>query len=418
MAYNIRIFNGNRIGGCSTVISTDKSKIAIDFGLSLPGGKDTTDISIDWDKEKVDGVFFTHYHGDHIGRFKEIPENVDLYMGKITYDVLYNIGKRVDGEACTILDKRLRGGTIKFVEKGRPIRINDDMVVTGYAIDHSAFDAFMYLVEADGKHILHTGDFRDHGHRGHKKGKNGDRNVLLEVIKYYVLQNGARQIDDLIIEGTMLGERFGEKQFSEKELQAQATRFFKEHRHVFIKISSTNVDSLASFYHGARANNLTMYASPYLLDQFKVYAEAGRSHGTSFYDFFGVRRLPFVVEGEGADNAPAARIIGEMRGKGFVAIVSEQDQWLMDELADCKPKLIYSMWKGFLDPKHPAYNGNLAAFCQKYDAIIMHTSGHAYPETIEAVINAVKPARIWPIHTENAPGFKLLNISEKLKAKL
>ena len=94
-------------------------------------------------------------------------------------------------------------------------------------------------------------------------------------------------------------------------------------------------------------------------------------------------------------------------------------QLWMNALSDVNPKMIYSMWDGYLNPKKPAYNEKLAIFCQKYNAIIKHTSGHAYPELIEQVINKVNPTqRIWPIHTENVKGFLDLNILDELKGKV
>ena len=84
MSTEIKIYQGNQIGGCITVITADASKIVIDFGESLPGAEIVENIEFDWENEKVDAVFFTHYHGDHIGRFMEIPDEVDLYMGKVT----------------------------------------------------------------------------------------------------------------------------------------------------------------------------------------------------------------------------------------------------------------------------------------------------------------------------------------------
>lgn len=38
--------------------------------------------------------------------------------------------------------------------------------VTPYFVSHSAFDAYMFLIECEGKKILHTGDFRRHGYIG------------------------------------------------------------------------------------------------------------------------------------------------------------------------------------------------------------------------------------------------------------
>lgn len=421
MSADIKIYNGNQIGGCITVIKANNSKIVIDFGENLPGAKENPKIDFDWNQEKIDAVFFTHYHGDHIGRFMEIPDNVDIYMGEVTFKVMLNIRRALkDYVTVEKLTKKLANGTITFVERNKPIRISKYITVTGYSVDHSAYDAFMYLVEADGTNILHTGDYRDHGHRGHviKNGK--DQNVILDVIKYYVHENG-RKVDVLITEGTMMGERVAEKRFSEKDLLAWANEYFKDHKNIFLKVSSTNVDTLASFYQAAKANGMTMYANRYILNQFHVYRTAGRKHGTYLYDFYNAKLFPFISDKDDADNSDALTTIEEMRKNGFVAIVSEYEHYekVMDELADVSPKLIYSMWEGYLDPKREAYNEKLAKFCEKYHAMTVHTSGHAYPELIKQVITAVNPTQtIWPIHTENADGFMKLNISEDMKGKV
>nr|MCR5104727.1 MBL fold metallo-hydrolase [Eubacterium sp.] len=393
----------------------------IDFGENLPGAEKKSSIELDWKKEKVDAVFFTHYHGDHIGRFLEIPDDVDLYMGEVTFKVMLNIRRAIKDEvAVAKLTERFENGSITFVERAVSIRINDDIVVTGYQVDHSAYDAFMYLVETDGTNILHTGDFRDHGHRGHTFKNGEDHNTMLDVIKYYVHKNG-RKVDVLITEGTMMGERAEEEKISEKDLLDWAKEYFKEHRYIFLKVSSTNVDTLASFYQAAKANRMTMYANRYILKQFRVYRAAGRKYGTNMYDFRDAKQIPFIFDGDDADNSETYQILDDMRKNGFVAIVGEYDHYerLMDELADVNPEMIYSMWNGYLDPERDAYNEKLAKFCEKYHACQKHTSGHAFSEFIAQVITAVDPQQmIWPIHTENAEGFMKLDISDELKRRI
>lgn len=99
----VKIYNGNQIGGCITVISSEKAKIMIDFGENLPGAEGAAK-EFDWEAEKINAVLFTHYHGDHIGRFKEIPKDIPLYMGKLTRQVMITISKYVkDEEALHIL---------------------------------------------------------------------------------------------------------------------------------------------------------------------------------------------------------------------------------------------------------------------------------------------------------------------------
>ena len=233
----------DQIGGCVTEYEYNGWRLFVDYGEQVPGAQKTDPLEIEGltkgDLSKS-ALLITHYHGDHIGRFMEIPDDVDLYMGEVTYKVMLNIRRALkDKTAVAKLKDRKDKGSIHFVEPDVSNPINDDIVVTGYSVDHSAFDAFMYLIEADGTNILHTGDFRDHGHRGHKIKNGNDKNVLLTVIKHYILKDGKRKVDVLITEGTMMGERAKEKRFSEKDLQDWATKYFKEHKYIFLKISST-----------------------------------------------------------------------------------------------------------------------------------------------------------------------------------
>jgi len=377
---NIKIYQGNQIGGCITVISTDAAKIVIDFGESLPGAEIVENIDFDWENEKVDAVFFTHYHGDHIGRFMEIPNDVHLYLGETTWKVLWNLNNALGNTDITDhLDSR---PNMHFIEINRSITIGD-INVTPYSVDHSAFDAYMFLVETPDKNILHTGDYRDHGHRGHiiKNGK--DTNIMLEVIRRHVKDNGKRKIDVLITEGTMMGTRRNDKRYSEKQMLKDAKDLFKEHKYVFLKISSTNADSLATFYHAAKENGMGFYANKYVLSQLDTFAEAGKQY-TDFYDFS--EKWPILARPK--DNASDSYLRSynwqrkHMREEGFVMIVSEYEYYedIMEEFADLETIMIYSLWKGYIDENtgKGAYNAKLAEFCKKHNAIDMHTSGHAY----------------------------------------
>ena len=35
-----------------------------------------------------------------------------------------------------------------------------------YLVDHSSYNSCMFLIEADNKRVLHTGDYRSHGRKG------------------------------------------------------------------------------------------------------------------------------------------------------------------------------------------------------------------------------------------------------------
>ena len=404
---DIKVLQANQIGGCITIISTDITKIVIDFGESLPGSGEASNIEFDWALERVDAVFFTHYHGDHIGRFMEIPDDVHLYMGKVTWEVLKNINEALGNkEVVEKLDNR---PNIHFVEINHCITVGD-MKITPYSVDHSAFDAYMFLVETPDKNILHTGDYRDHGHRGHKKDGDKDINVMLEVIRCYVKQFGKRKIDVLITEGTMMGIRQKDKRYSEKMMLEDAKQFFKEQKYIFLKISSTNVDSLATFYHAAKHNGMGFYGNKYVLKQLETFSREGKKY-TDFYAFDEV----WPILPKPSDNASESYLRSyrgqrsHMINEGFVMLVSEHEYYeeIMDEFEELNPVLIYSMWSGYINKEigGNAYQEKLANFCNKYGYKELHTSGHAFPGMINAVIETVYAQEIIPIHTENAAAF-------------
>jgi len=99
-------------------------------------------------------------------------------------------------------------------------------------IDHSAFDAYSFLIEANGKKVFYTGDFRLHGTRG----------------KIKVFEHFAKNIDCLICEGTNIAKGKAQTEF---ELYNKAIELFEkpEHKYVFILCSSTNIDRIFEFYH-------------------------------------------------------------------------------------------------------------------------------------------------------------------------
>ncbi len=398
----IKIYQGNQIGGCITEISTDSSKIIIDFGESLPGAEKVENIDYNWQKEKVDAVFFTHYHGDHIGRFMEIPEDIHLYMGEVTWNVLHNLAEALKQE--DVITKLKTRKNLHFIKINESVKIGN-ILATPYSVDHSAFDAYMFLVETPDKNILHTGDYREHGHRGHiiKNGK--DVNIMLEVIKHHVKNNGKRKIDTLITEGTMLGRRRKDKRYSEKQMLKEATELFKKNKYVFLKISSTNADSLATFYHAAKNNGMGFYANEYIKKQLETFSKFGKKY-TNFYDFKNVYPVLFTNTSKNVSEKYIKSYTAQrkfMRENGFVVLVSEYESYekIMEEFSDLNPIFIYSMWHGYIDKNvKGSYNEKLAEFCKKHNAIEMHTSGHAYPEFIKQVIDTVNAKEVKLIHSE------------------
>ncbi len=427
MATEIQIRQGNQIGGCVTIITYiaegKNIRIMIDYGMSLPGAEKKEDYQHDWERDPVDAVLFTHYHGDHAGRFLEIPTQTRLYLGGASRQVMINIyqaltrarDQRTASSARKALAVLKDDARIVEVKRDTPMDIGP-VTVTGYEVDHSAYDAYMYLIETPDKTILHTGDFRGHGYRG---------KALLPMTNWYIRRNGRRDVDILITEGTMLN-RCSEKMKTEAELQAEAQKYFREHNYAFLICSSTNLDSLASFYQAACRNGMYLYTyHEYVCQQLRTFTELAGAK-TDLYRFEKVYALRPDQEFRHKAWEKTRKQKDLMREHGFLALIKPEEfcEKFINEFLDIKPVIVYSMWDGYLDPENAAYIPKWDAFLKRQQAKgvevkRLHTSGHATVEQLAQLIRAVNPKEaIYPIHTERAEGFGELDIPQELKDRL
>ena len=80
----------NQIGGNIVEISTEKTKILLDVGLELDNEKNIQKPEINglFDFKGYDGVFISHYHGDHFGLAYDIHKDIPIYMGEQAYKII------------------------------------------------------------------------------------------------------------------------------------------------------------------------------------------------------------------------------------------------------------------------------------------------------------------------------------------
>lgn len=388
----IKIYRGtHQIGGCVAEIKTNNSRIIIDMGEELPSAN-----CIDYSPLEIDGVtvgnpdcnavLITHYHGDHVGMFEKILPQIPIYMGAVAkqiYAVVQN--------------------TLKIkLDKGNPDRVQTfneyiigkslyfgDIKVTPYTIDHSAFDAYMLLIEAEGKRILHTGDFRMHGARGGK---------MPAVFEKY-----CKNIDVLITEGTMLS-RTDEKVFTEHELGIKADKLLCENKYVFALYSSTNIDTIAEFYNATLKTDkpFIICENDFQGEILKIITQNAKS---SFYKF---DKRKIYTYGKNLHDL--------MTDKGFFFL--GRTNYITQKAIENFPDslLIYSMWQGYLDRKHPAFDKYKSDFINNAincgcKMVCLHTSGHASIDEIKNVCEITNAKTIIPIHSEKPEMLKELGVN-------
>ncbi len=385
----IKINRGtNQIGGCITEIESNKgTKIIIDIGSNLPDskGRKKTEIELEGLTKGVPNykaIFITHYHGDHIGLYNKVLPDIPIYIGEVSKEI-YNILQTKLSKSNLVKKEDL-----ERISKFRTFNIKDkiiidDIKVTPIAVDHSAFDSYMFLIEADGKKLLHTGDFRTHGQRG---------KAVLEAVKKYV-----GKVDCLICEGTTL-TRDNSKILTEFELQKKAEKIFNENKYNFVLCSSTNIDRIAAIHKAALKSHKMFICDNYQCDLLEYINTISRSNLYKFNDTNNIKGTKVYCYGP--------HMLEKMEKYGFVMLVRANGKFTKFLKKFENNAFIYSQWYGYLTEKNEDYK-RIQDFVPK-DNIYLHTSGHATPKAIKEVINITNPKYVIPIHTEDKEKIKEL----------
>ncbi len=418
----IKVHRGtHQIGGSITEIYTGNTHIFIDFGLELnPEPEDSTDSEMVEmiKKAKCDAILFTHYHGDHIGLIESVPKNdidgkpVKLAIGKTAVQVLMNIHKTLANHfQCSTEDKERHEKYLNCLQDDtRRIDLIDgeriiigDFEITPVMVDHSAYDAYMFIIKAEGKVIVHTGDFRTHGRLGK------------DFYKKLAEKLDGIEVDVLITEGTMMS-RLKETVLTEELLQKKALKILSEpeNKYAFLICSSTNVESLASFANAAMYLGRAFYVNYYVYEQILLYRETAGADDPRFrfwktYKFENMKKY----------NPKLKMTQPEfMKENGFLMMINATESYekRINTFKELNPLLIYSMWNGYIAKGTDTYDeklGNLYYGWPEERRISLHTSGHATANDIREMILTVKPQKtILPIHTEKPELFKELDIGE------
>lgn len=384
----IKIHRGtHQIGGMITEISTATTRIIIDLGSELPdenGIEGPDDLQIDGlttGQPNCDAVLFTHYHGDHIGRLSEALPGIPLYMGLAAKEIYLALQRHVQNGTPQFIE------TVNCFSQGVKFWIKD-IAITPLVVDHSAYDAYMFLIEAEGKRILHTGDFRRHGFRG--KG-------LIPTLTQYV-----GQVDVLIIEGTVLS-RSDQAHQTEHELQNEFRQLLRQYKFVFAICSSTNIDRTASLCQATPAGK-TVVCDRYQKEVLEI-VESFAGHYSQLYRFDRVKSY-------------APNLNAKMEERGFCMLVRSGNffQKFMDEYREKhndETLVIYSLWDGYFKQAGNSFEKLMNGFNH---TIHLHTSGHADIQTIIEVCKAVTPIKaIIPIHTTNSKRLSEIGLSYRIE---
>jgi ribonuclease J len=278
-----------------------------------------------------------------------------------------------------------------------------DITVTPYFVSHSACDAYMFLIEAGDKRILHTGDFRGHGYLS--KG-------TIPTIKKHILRDGA--VDFLITEGTMLSRR-EEKVETERELAERIEDVMRRYKYVFAMCSSTDMERLASFAAANRKmQGRMLVGDEFQCDVMRVFTDT-KGEYLPLFQFDEVIPFDFAL-GREMNKRGFCIFVRASVGNKFVAYWN----FLKQFIDPAQTVLIYSMWKEYVNPDSRHINRRYLDYVSMFPNVEkLHTSGHASPEFLAEVCRAVNPALgIIPIHSEISAAYVNLPIGKELQRKI
>jgi len=408
---HFKIHRGTKeIGGSCVEIWTDNTRILVDFGMPLVE-KDGSEFNfkkyknlsqqelikagvlpdikgIYDDKDNlIDGILISHPHQDHYGLYNYIHPDIKCYLGEATHKLL-EINNTFTPQNITI-------SIPKYFEKEVPFKIGD-ITITPYWADHSAFDAYSFLIEADGKSIFYSGDFRGHGRKA-------------KAFKWFT-HNAPKNVDYLLLEGTSLGR--DSKSFrTEWDIENDLKRIFGvQGKSNVVYTSGQNIDRIVSIFRACIKTEKILVVDVYVATILKELSAFAKIPFPSkvfdnvkvMFPYYTSKRLANQGDEKILYQFKNFKITKEEISKQpdkYVLMVRPSMQKDMEHISGIdEGNFIYSMWSGY--KTKPATKKFLKYFESRgFTLHDIHTSGHADIETLKKMVEAIQPKNIVPIHT-------------------
>jgi ribonuclease J len=385
----------NEIGGSCVELSTLNTTILLDYGTPLK--EDSEQIIID---KPIDAILISHPHQDHFGEIANIDTSIPVYCGELAKELM-NAAKIFTG------NEPLQNNFHTY-KAWKSFKIGD-FTITPYLVDHSATDAYAFLIKADHQKVLYSGDFRANG----RKSKLFDQMINDKHLK---------GVDVLLMEGTML-QRSNHDFPDEQSVEDKIYQTISQNNQITFMIgSSQNIDSIVSAYRACKKAGkifvIDMYTA-WILEKLKIVSssipnmnwkdvQVIKKFGGSYYqkikeneEYF--KNFKFDI----FNNIAEIEDIKANPSCYFLKISPWHIDRLLNELESSDANIIYSQWLGYL--KEEFSNSKTAElfknFQEKYDWVYAHTSGHADLEALQKFASAINPKKLIPIHTEHKNKF-------------
>ncbi len=393
----VRIHRGaHEIGGNCIELASGTDRIVLDVGRPLSAGWDDDvplpDVAgLAGGDPTLRGVVLSHPHLDHYGLTAQLGADVPVYMGAEAERVL---------QAATFFSPISRAPHLAGHLSDRARLHLGPFTITPYLIDHSAFDAYSLLVEADGRRLFYSGDLRAHGRKG----------GLFERLVAH-----PPTVDVLLMEGTNVrADGRASAPSSERSVEHDLIeRFTSTEGMVAMFSSAQNIDRLVTAYRAAVQAGRTLVVDLYTAT---VAAATGRPSipqpgfpGLAVY--VPQRQRVRVKESEEFDRVKNIRDVRVFQEE----LLREPQRYVFLGASSAAGELVrggvlaggtavWSLWHGYLT--QPS-GQRLVQLLQRAGVPLYehHTSGHATLADLQRLASAFAPARLVPIHSEATDRF-------------
>ena len=387
------------IGGTCIELSNSDGIVLLDVGLPL--AEDSR--PIDPGNINPDAIIVSHPHQDHAGLLELVDPGVPVFIGELS--------RRLIDASHLFVGKELLRNKFIYFKAWQPFTA-PGFKVTPYLVDHSAPDAYAFLVE-DGEHrVFYSGDFRGHGRKS--------------VLYQRMIQDPPSNIDVLLMEGTMI-QRVNGQFPGESDVEEAIVDALKDWKSTvyYIICSSQNIDRLVSAYRACLRTGKTMVVDVYgawVLEQLKVVSDHVPNmtwkqvrvyipHGQYQIvkhnkEYFGA----FLQEIFRPQNRVTVEELNACPGKYLYVGRLSSAPIIKSRLGTEQTTIIYSQWLGYLEDENRLNNRDEEMSSLREDPrvrfIYAHTAGHAVTADLQAFAAALKPEMLVPIHTEHRDEFK------------
>ena len=390
----VRIHRGaHEIGGSCVEITAGGESILVDAGLPLDVESCETPELPKIDGGTLRGIVISHSHRDHYGLLPWMPK-VPVLMGRVARQIL-NAAAPFMHHASTVpdgLDLEDRQSTSLGPFK-----------ITPYLVDHSAYDAYALLIEADERRLFYSGDIRTHGRKQH----------LVEKL----IESPPEGINTLLLEGTTLGRDGGAAPDSEDQIEGKLAEIFRNTSGLaLVQTSAQNIDRLVSIFRASKKSKRTMVIDLYTAE---ILSATGNPNIPSS-DWNGVALcIPQRQRVQIKENGWIETLKRHSRHRVYPEVIADNPEaytlifrnlWMRDlERANCLSGacLIHSQWEGYLKEKAAV---EVDSWRKRYGIAFyqVHTSGHASLSELKRIAMALAPDVLVPIHSNHPDRFSEL----------